>query len=436
MSAFDVDKANEEGQYIPKWFHNETLEDDDSRPLSFLGYDLNPISSQDLLSMADAILSSKLQGRSVLLHGSTDPPGRKITNNGYDFSGSVQSEDIPAGIFVCALGSLPLFATTDLKPCTTTSGWLSFSQPLSDDHITLVFPNVSSTTEKTYDNRIEVICARTGCHLGHYFGKDGGYCINASCLNFLSLQSKSRKINMTEMEDPMLSYGPASWILFRERSTSTSHRLLSSVIQDYCGTERVVLGAGCFWHIEHALRRLPGVIQTSVGFAGGFKGMNQPTYSEVSKGDTGYAEVVCVTFDPFILSPYTLFDCFFAMHDPTIVRAHGKRTQGTGQYRSCIFVDNDEIRNIAHEVLAQCQRKLGLGLSTEIIFMPDDIEWFFPAEDRHQQYEQKVKGRDPMTLTIKSWIMIYARRSTSIWGSSETIVYEDDGDDGMARIII
>ena len=440
-SAFDVDKANEEGQYIPKWFHDVTL--DDGRPLSSLGYDLNPIASQNLLVLADTVLSPSLQARSVLLDGSTDPPGRKLTNNGYDFSGSVQVDEIPKGIFLCALGSLPLFATPDLKPCTATSGWLSFTQPLSSDHITLVYPIDPLSKEKPYDNRIEVICARTGCHLGHYFGKDGGYCINASALNFLPIQRDSDRNGMWIMKDSVEyiqsvgHFAPVSWKLLRDGATSNSQKLLLSLLQDGDSSfERVALGAGCFWHVEHALRRLPGVVETTVGFAGGTVGLKKPMYSDVSNGDTGHAEVVWVTFDPYVLPPSKLFDCFFAMHDPTMVRAHGKRAQGTGQYRSCIFVDNEEMKQTANQVLKECQRNVGLGLSTEIICMPQDIEWFWPAEDRHQRYEERVKRRAPLTLNIKNWMMEYARRSSSIWGSSETIPFEDDGDDGMARIMI
>ena len=443
ISSFDIDKANEEGQYIPKWLHGLTL--DYSRPLSSLGYDLNPLSTQDLLSLADTALSHRVQARSVLLEGSTDPPGRKITNNGYDFSGSVHLDEITEGIFICALGSLPLFTTTDLKPCTATSGWLSFTEPLSMDHITLVHPEVSVNGQRNpYDSRVEVICAKTGCHLGHYFGKDGGYCINASALNFMPKDrdiptSYSRKLWMEDLVESNVSaarFTPVSWKRLTDGSLSSSNKLLLSVLQQYNLLERVALGAGCFWHVEYALSRLPGVVHTTVGFAGGI--MKKPTYSNVSKGDSGHAEVVLVTFDPHTISPSVLFDCFFAMHDPTMVRAHGQRAQGLGQYRSCIILDNNEMIQIASHALDECRRTLGLGLSTEILLMSKDIEWFWPAEDRHQRYEERVKRRESATLTIENWMMEYARRSTSIWGSSNTIpiAWDDDGDDGFARMMI
>jgi peptide-methionine (S)-S-oxide reductase len=447
ISSFDIDKANEQGQYVPKWYHPII---DNARPLSLLGYDLNPISSKNLIVMADTVLSQRVQSRSVLLDGYTDPPGQKITNNGFDFSGSVQWNDVPKGIFICALGLLPLFATTDLKPCTATSGWLSFTQPVSNDHIILVYPKDSvqdpDGRDSSPDNRIEVICAKTGCHLGHYFGKDGGYCINASCLNFLPSPRDSVSAHVRKLwtEDPVDSYvhsgrlTPVSWKRFMAETLSPCDKLLLSVIQENASFIRVALGAGCFWHVEYALSRLPGVVHTVVGFAGGPKEVVKPSYAHVSKGDTGHAEMVLVTFDPQILSPNELFDCFFAMHDPTMVRAHGKRSQGSGQYRSCIMVNTDEMRLVADRAWNECQRSLGLGLSTEIVQVADIDERFWPAEDRHQLYEQRVKGRESSTLTLEQWMVEYARRSSSIWGSAETltIAEDDDSDDGLARFLI
>ena len=89
-------------------------------------------------------------------------------------------------------------------------------------------------------------------------------------------------------------------------------------------------------------------------------------------------------------------------------------------------MENEEIKHVASEVLEKCRQNAGLGLSTEIMCIPNDIEWFWLADDRHQHYEERVKGPVPMTLTIHDWIMEYARRSSSIWGSAVTIPFEDD----------
>ena len=137
------------------------------------------MSSEEILAEASR-LSSDTMTRQCLLEGATDPPGQKQTHNGYDFSGSVTN--VEPGVFCGAIGGLPLFTTSDLSPTTATSGWLSFARPISPDHVRLIQPESSDAV----DQRVEVVCALTGCHLGHYFGpQEGYYCINASALNFV-----------------------------------------------------------------------------------------------------------------------------------------------------------------------------------------------------------------------------------------------------------
>ena len=93
-------------------------------------------SSPTTATTSQSVPSSKL----VLLEGGTDTPHIKITNNGFDFSGSVKKEDIEKGLFVCAIGGLPLFTTADLSPTTASSGWLTFVNPVANDHVDLVYP--------------------------------------------------------------------------------------------------------------------------------------------------------------------------------------------------------------------------------------------------------------------------------------------------------
>jgi peptide-methionine (S)-S-oxide reductase len=87
----------------------------------------------------------------------------------------------------------------------------------------------------------------------------------------------------------------------------------------------IILGAGCFRHVESSLRRLPGVIETKTRHAVG--NTSRPTYNDVCKGKTGHTEVVKVSFDPAVCDPRKLIDCWLAMHDTTTVRAHGKRAK-------------------------------------------------------------------------------------------------------------
>jgi methionine-S-sulfoxide reductase len=390
-SAFDIDAANLEGQYQPKWGASSQMQEVD-QPLSDLGFSLQQLSRDQIMEASQALRSDLT--RLVLLEGATDPPNVKKTHNEFDFSGSVR--DVPTGVFVCAIGGLPLFTTRELSPTTASSGWLSFSEPVSKEHVQLIHPQIDAQ-----DQRIEVVCAKTGCHLGHYFGRGNGYCINAAALDFLPADSA----NPGKFQPPM------SWFAMEEQSP-----FLHGVLQKLTTKNTLVFGAGCFWHVEYALRRLPGAVSTQVGYAGG--NHLHPTYEQVCQGDSGHAEVVRVEFDPTILDPRILTDCFLTMHDPTKVRAHGKHAQGIGQYRSCVFAFSDEVLSIAALSLDGCKNQLNKELSTEI----RQIEMFWPAEERHQRHEeQRRPAIDVSTLSVNHWLHLYGRRKETVWGSGETL---------------
>lgn len=399
------------------------------------------------------------QARKVLLDGLTDPPHIKLTNNGFDFSTQsiLDSKQSPReGIFVCAIGSLPLFATADLSPVELSGsrGWLSFTRPIAEDHIELVRPS-----RLDLDQRIEVVDARTGCHLGHYFGRMDGYCINASALNFIPSRGTATGVSCAvESVDCLNKVNPFSWrpwddvglgadeINFPNEVLTPSQHILRKIIMDNFNPKDILLGAGCFWHVEFSLRRLPGVIATMVGYAGGSQ--SKPTYEDVFSGSTGHAEVVKVTFDPSVCDTRKLVDCWLAMHDPTMVRAHGKRATKTGQYRSCLFAFDVSTKNVALDAVAACQSQLGKEISSEVTLSLASEFW--RAEDRYQrhdelrlrkrrsEYEIKI-DQELGTLSFEDWIVNYGRRKKSVWGSSESIqVVPDDGfeDDGMARMMI
>ena len=411
LSAFDVDAANEEGLYQPKWGHPQQHQQPSlpaGQQTSSLGYSLEPWTKDQILEQANQLLTTDEAEptRRVLLEGATDVPHTKKTHNGYDFSGSVQDLNRDNGIFVCAIGGLPLFATRDLSPTTASSGWLSFSRPLSEDHVVLVQPLPGAT-----DQRVEVLCARTRCHIGHYFGRGEGYCINASALDY--------SVSKQQLEE----------------ANNNNNKVVP--------TETILLGAGCFWHVEFALQRLRGVVSTQVGYAGGTVTTTPSTvtYEEVCQGHTGHAEVVQVQFDPRLLPPNVLLDCFLAMHDPTKTRAHGKHAKGTGQYRSCILVENADMQAYAEQALDECQAQLGKELSTELIMIPSTAEdatstgsiLFHVAEERHQKHDEKRKlqsssetlvgAMDGLSTQLEpiAWLSEYGKRSKSIMGSAETI---------------
>lgn len=417
MSAFDIDAANEEGQYKPKWGQADLSHDNEKRfHLSSLGFDIKRMSSDEVMNQSKDISN---RSREVLLQGGTDIFNEKLTNNDIDLTGSIYDFDV--GIFTCAIGNNPLFTTNDLSPLTASSGWLTFVRPISDDHIELVYPD-----KNVVDQRIEVIDAKSGCHLGHYFGEDG-YCINASSLNFFASQDTFEKINH-----------PTSWNALHlcNDTLNKSQQIVKDILTKNVRYQEVILGAGCFWHVEYALRRLPGILDTTVGYAGG--NIPSPTYEKICKESTGHAEVVRVIFDPTILDFDKLLDCFLAMHDPTIVRAHGKRSTD-GQYRSCIFIQDEEQKKVATNAIVKCQKQLGKVLSTQVATFSRNVPFFWTAEDRHQLHDQRVKKKtedDLKTLSEVEWLLEYGRRSSSIWGSSESSIVDDSEDDGMARMMI
>jgi len=100
-------------------------------------------------------------------------------------------------------------------------------------------------------------------------------------------------------------------------------------------TQTATFGAGCFWGVEYVFERVPGVLQTEVGYAGGHT--ENPTYRDVCSHGTGHAEVLRVEFDPAVVSFEQLLEVFWTMHDPTQVNRQGPDVGD--QYRSAIFTN-------------------------------------------------------------------------------------------------
>ncbi len=150
--------------------------------------------------------------------------------------------------------------------------------------------------------------------------------------------------------------------------------------------EKVTFGAGCFWGVEAAFRRIDGVIDAPVGYAGGTT--RNPTYENVCGGGTGHAEVVEVTFDPERVDTRRLLDIFWACHDPTQLNRQGWDV-GT-QYRSVIFfhTPKQEMEAKASLEALQASGKVKGNIVTEISPAGD----FWRAEDYHQRYLEKNGG--------------------------------------------
>ena len=148
-------------------------------------------------------------------------------------------------------------------------------------------------------------------------------------------------------------------------------------------TETAVLAGGCFWGVEELFRQMPGVIDTTVGYAGG--ATENPNYEIVKKGRSGHAESLQIVFDPAKLSYQQILEFFFRLHDPTTRNQQGNDVGS--QYRSAIFVQGDEQRRVAEEVKKKVDEsgKWRRPVVTEIV----DASTFYPAEDYHQDYLQK-----------------------------------------------
>ena len=154
------------------------------------------------------------------------------------------------------------------------------------------------------------------------------------------------------------------------------------------GTETALFGLGCFWGAERKFWQTPGVVSTSVGYAGGHT--PNPTYREVCSGMTGHTEAVRVVFDPRKVRYEDLLRVFWESHDPTQGMRQGNDV-GT-QYRSAIYWRDEEQRRAAEASRDAYQRALraaGRGeITTEIASAPE----FYYAEEYHQQYLDKNPG--------------------------------------------
>ncbi|MDX1582572.1 MAG: peptide-methionine (S)-S-oxide reductase MsrA [Thermoanaerobaculia bacterium] len=143
------------------------------------------------------------------------------------------------------------------------------------------------------------------------------------------------------------------------------------------------MAGGCFWGVEELIRKLDGVVDTTVGYTGG--ALENPTYDDVKTGRTGHAESVQIEFDPEKISYEEILRYFFRLHDPTTPNQQGNDV-GT-QYRSTIFYHDDRQREIAERVKREVDAsgKWSRPVVTEIV--PADTFW--KAESYHQDYLQR-----------------------------------------------
>ena len=145
--------------------------------------------------------------------------------------------------------------------------------------------------------------------------------------------------------------------------------------------EIAVFALGCFWGPEKKFGKIEGIVGTEVGYCGG-KNPNA-TYKEVCSGETEHAEVVKLTFDSKKISYEKIIEHFFEFHDPTTLNRQGPDI-GT-QYRSEIFYNNDEQKNISVYMIDKFNKKFNSKIVTKV----SKIKNYTKAEEYHQKYLEK-----------------------------------------------
>ncbi|KAA5805431.1 peptide-methionine (S)-S-oxide reductase MsrA [Alkalicaulis satelles] len=174
---------------------------------------------------------------------------------------------------------------------------------------------------------------------------------------------------------------------FQSIPTAQTHFTLGGALKAEvpAGAQEIILAMGCFWGVERVFWRLPGVISTAAGYAGGIT--PNPTYEEVCSGRTGHTEVVRVVFDPRQLPLEALLKTFWESHDPTQGMRQGNDI-GT-QYRSAIYWTNEDQRAAAEASAAAYNEALAAAGRGAVTTEIREAGPFYYAEEHHQQYLAK-----------------------------------------------
>jgi methionine-S-sulfoxide reductase len=151
-------------------------------------------------------------------------------------------------------------------------------------------------------------------------------------------------------------------------------------------TELATFAGGCFWGMEEILRKIPGVLKTTVGYTGG--SAPDPTYEAVCTGNTGHAEAIEIEFDAEKISYDQLLDIFFRMHDPTTLNR--QHNDVGSQYRSAIFYHSEDQRIAAQK--AKMEANSSGRWKNPVVTEVTAATKFYSGEEYHQDYLQKHPG--------------------------------------------
>jgi peptide methionine sulfoxide reductase msrA/msrB len=259
----------------------------------------------------------------VIVHKGTEAP----------FSGKY-NDFFEKGSYHCKRCNARLYSSDD--KFASTCGWPSF-----DDEI-----KGAIKRQKDVDGRrTEMLCANCGAHLGHIFEGEGltekniRHCVNSVSLIFVPNKEESH-------------------------------------------IAKAYFAGGCFWGVEHLFEHKDGVISAISGYMGG--SMANPSYRDVTYGNTGHLEVVEVTYDSNKVNYEKLVKFFFEIHDPTQVDGQGPDIGE--QYLSAIFYENDDEKKIVHKLIDILKTK-GYEIVTKVLLAGT----FWKAEEYHQDYYDKNK---------------------------------------------
>lgn len=164
---------------------------------------------------------------------------------------------------------------------------------------------------------------------------------------------------------------------------------------DTANLETITIGGGCYWCVEAIYENLDGVKSVVSGFAGGKT--SNPSYKEVSSGNTGHAEVVQITYDKSITSLDEIFKVFFTVHDPTTLNRQGADV-GT-QYRSVIFYKDEAQKDAAKNIIATLNK--AKVYDSPIVTTVELLTQFYKAEAYHQNYYENNKNQRYCQLVIQ-----------------------------------
>ena len=300
----------------------------------------------------------------VLLRKATEPPytGKYVNNH-------------EAGTYICRQCGMPLYHSDDKFE--SGCGWPSFDK------------EVAGAVRRVPDadgRRVEIICANCGGHLGHVFEGEGftekntRHCVNSLSMSFAPAGSDEEKAAMSRWADKTGSSAKGASV-----AAATSPEGQTSA-----GVATAIVAGGCFWGVEDAFQKMPGVYEAVSGYTGGHT--VNPSYEDVCRGDTGHAEAVLVRYVPSRVTYEQILRRFFEVHDPTQLNRQGP--DWGEQYRSAVFYQGAEQKAVAEDLLARL-RDLGYTVVTQLV----PAGPFYEAEAYHQDFANRT-GRGVCHMSV------------------------------------